>query len=210
MTPHRIADDDDDNLLDPTGRQVIGWRRSLLQKQVKTRLRKITILFAIAFFCRSSRVHSRKAHSVMKPPANENCVVIDYPQSQFVSHDQFFFKSLMTADVSECTQKSLLQTISVCSFNSDTRLIGKRADFTPLQHLRYLPLYFTVILRYIITYKRKLCNSAVVQWQSMITVFDLISGPSTSGHVWPSGLYIVNLYCLHESHLKSLLIFKKN
>ena len=32
--------------------------------------------------------------------------------------------------------------------------------------------------------------------------FDLISGPSTSGHVWPSGLYIVNLYCLHESHLK--------
>ena len=32
--------------------------------------------------------------------------------------------------------------------------------------------------------------------------FDLISGASTSGHVWPSGLYIVNLYCLHESHLK--------
>ena len=32
--------------------------------------------------------------------------------------------------------------------------------------------------------------------------FDPISGPSTSGHVWPSGLYIVNLYCLHESHLK--------
>ena len=32
--------------------------------------------------------------------------------------------------------------------------------------------------------------------------FDLISGPSTSGHVWPSGLYIVNLYCLHESQLK--------
>ena len=31
---------------------------------------------------------------------------------------------------------------------------------------------------------------------------DLISGPSTSGHVWPSGLYLVNLYCLHESHLK--------
>ena len=29
--------------------------------------------------------------------------------------------------------------------------------------------------------------------------FDRISGPSTSGHVWPSGLYIVNLYCLHKS-----------
>ena len=24
----------------------------------------------------------------------------------------------------------------------------------------------------------------------------------SSGHVWPSGLYIVNLYCLHESHFK--------
>ena len=28
------------------------------------------------------------------------------------------------------------------------------------------------------------------------------SNTNTSGHVWPSGLYIVNLYCLHESHLK--------
>ena len=55
--------------------------------------------------------------------------------------------------------------------------------------------------RYIIVYVPSLLQLDV-PYVIFFLNFDLISGPSTSGHMWPSGLYIVNLYCLHESHLK--------